>query len=496
MERVVAKIFDTKSKARRKSAEPQGKYSLRQMLKEERAAQGVIRKSGLGEVDDSKASEGDALGDGISEHEKRAKALQDENIILREQLKLMAKVLQGEEYRNEDVNVRAVPEMHLTNRESSIESVQDGEGHGAANPLKRRRPSHDVQQQVVDNTPKSKFAETSEHKTSDSLVSLRQLCFDPGSDEKQTGITVLPGVSEMWTAKLAAKLKIPAIVFSESSACLRFGLPHSSLVSWSDYKTALAEICPAFPLKQASSSNLSDMLTLPQVFADHPHCFDTRREAIYYIQLLESMGVGAVILGDRSKSFAEEDVVETDDFFACLKSAVNARTNDEMLIFARTSMSIADSAGGPAIVEMERDIARRLEGAMACGIDGVVLDCWRIHPESIELLKRIKLRLGENAGAVLYLHPQRDDDWKKFGGKLKKALQGMGFRVILRPDDLHLTVASAILNKLRSMTAEFSDCESRSKQADINFASSLTSSQDINDLVQTQHLSQLEVEIM
>lgn len=67
---------------------------------------------------------------------------------------------------------------------------------------------------------------------------------------------------------------------------------------------------------------------------------------------------------------------------------------------------------------------------------------------------------------------------------------------ILRPDDLHLAVASTILNKLKAMTTELSVSHGRTKESGFNVASSLTSSQDINDLIQTQHLSQLELEIM
>ena len=230
------------------------------------------------------------------------------------------------------------------------------------------------------------------------------------------------------------------------------------------------------------------------------------------MQLLESMGVGAVVLGDRSKSMTNDDVVDADEFFSCLKSAVNARTNDEVLIFARTSMSCRGKKPSE-FLDTERDIVRRLQGAMACGIDGVILDCWSILPEGIEALTRVKERLESSACGVLYLHPQQEDDWNKFGGRLKKALHDMGFKVVcpksffflavadvllqvLRPDDLHLAIASTILNKLKAMTTELSESQERTKESGFNVASSLTSSQDINDLIQTQHFSQLELEIM
>ncbi|EKX48073.1 hypothetical protein GUITHDRAFT_162521 [Guillardia theta CCMP2712] len=451
MERLVAKIFDKKIKPHQKKKETQGKYSLRQMLKEERAAQSVIKKSGLGKFDDSKQSGGDSVADdGLEGNRgKKLKSLENENKLLREQLKMMTKALQSGGMKvAEDAEVEDRDGVESEDREESLDSLKE-EDLFATHSMKRRRPSCHTEQ-----------------------------------DEnrlQQRKLFVLPGISEMWTAKLASKLKIPAIVFSESSACLRFGLPHASLVSWSDYKTALSEISPAFPLKQ--------------IFADHPHCFETRREAIYYMQLLESMGVGAVVLGDRSKSMTNDDVVDADEFFSCLKSAVNARTNDEVLIFARTSMSCRGMKPSE-LLDTERDIARRLLGAMACGIDGVILDCWSILPEGIETLKRVKERLGSSACGVLYLHPQQEDDWNKFGGKLKNALQDLGFKVILRPDDLHLAVASTILNKLKAMTTDLSAFHGGTKESGFNVASSLTSSQDINDLIQTQHLSQLELEIM
>lgn len=140
-------------------------------------------------------------------------------------------------------------------------------------------------------------------------------------------ILVLPGVHDALSVRLAEQAGFDAITCGGYSATASLlGRPDTSLLSMSEMADMYARLCDASPLP---------------LFADADTGFGNVSNTARAVRAYERAGVAGLFIEDqvfpkRCGHMVGKDVVPVEEFLAKLKAALDARTDPDLVIMART----------------------------------------------------------------------------------------------------------------------------------------------------------------
>jgi 2-methylisocitrate lyase-like PEP mutase family enzyme len=252
--------------------------------------------------------------------------------------------------------------------------------------------------------------------TSEPAAQLRRLL---AADE----VVRAPGVFDGLSAHLARRAGFPAVYFTGAGASVAgFGLPDIGLVTATEMLERLRVVVEAAGVPVIADADTG--------YGNPMHVARTVRD-------YERAGAAAVQLEDqafpkRCGHMAEKQVVDTEEFVASLRSALDAR-RERILIVARTD------ARGPLGLDEALARARRYghEGA-----DVVFVEA----PQSPAEVERIAVEVdaplvfNSVAGGV---SPDLDDE----------VLARLGYRIVIHPGALLLAAADAMAGALHRLGA-------------------------------------------
>lgn len=238
-------------------------------------------------------------------------------------------------------------------------------------------------------------------------------------------ILVLPGVYDCLSAKIAEKVGFPA-VFSSG-----FGIAGSTL-GLPDYGflTATEVIY--------SVGRIASALTIPLV-ADLDTGYGNPLTVMRFVKEVTKLGIAGVILEDqvfpkKCGHFSGKQVISCEDHVQKIKSAVETRESDDLIIIARTDAR--------AVLGLEEAIYRG-EAYMNAGADVLFIEA----PQSVLELEKIARHFQ---GVPLFANMIE-------GGKTpcltQKELQDMGYKIVVYP-----------LSGLFSATKALLDCMTHLKE--------------------------------
>ncbi len=237
---------------------------------------------------------------------------------------------------------------------------------------------------------------------------LRQLLGAPGP-------LLLPGIFDAMTGVLAERAGFPACYLTGAGlANTQMAVPDVGLLG---FDTVLTQ---AFRISNAT--------TIPLV-VDIDTGFGGPTSVMHVVRTLESVGVAGVQLEDqqmpkRCGHFERKQVVSTAEMQAKVDAATTARSDDDMVIIARTDAVAVE--GLDAALE-------RAKGYLDAGADVLFVEA----PASLDAIKRIPEELGE-VPLILNVVP---------GGKTPELpaseLHAMGYKIILHANLVMRAMASA-----------------------------------------------------
>jgi 2-methylisocitrate lyase-like PEP mutase family enzyme len=241
--------------------------------------------------------------------------------------------------------------------------------------------------------------------------------------ERRQGL-VVPGAYDALSARLVEQAGFPAVYmtgFGVSAA--RLGLPDLGFAG-------LAEM-----VDQARS--LASAVSIPLI-ADADTGYGNALQVRRTVQQYEGAGVAALHLEDqvapkRCGHLAGKQVVPTEEFVGRIRAAVEARTDPDFLIIARTDAI--------AVVGFE-DAVRRAEAAAGAGADVLFVEAPTTEAEIIALPRRLDRPLLFNyapSGRTPLLPFAR--------------LRELGYAVIIVPVDLLFAAARAMQRHLAELRA-------------------------------------------
>jgi len=184
-------------------------------------------------------------------------------------------------------------------------------------------------------------------------------------------ITLLPGVGDPFTARLVAAEGYEALMSSgNASAAMHLGLPDVGLMTLAENAENAGRI--------AAASGLP-------VFADADTGYGPAINVRRTIMEFERAGVGAVMLEDqvtpkRCGMMAGKQVISTSEMKMKIKSALDARRDDDLVIVARTDAR--------AVEGLDAAI-RRAEAYQRAGADAIFVEGPKTEEEAAEIARRI-----------------------------------------------------------------------------------------------------------
>ena len=184
-------------------------------------------------------------------------------------------------------------------------------------------------------------------------------------------ITLLPGVGDPFTARLVAAEGYEALMSSgNASAAMHLGLPDVGLMTLVENAENAGRI--------AAASGLP-------VFADADTGYGPAINVRRTIMEFERAGVGAVMLEDqvtpkRCGMMAGKQVISTSEMEMKIKSALDARRDDDLVIVARTDAR--------AVEGLDAAI-RRAEAYQRAGADAIFVEGPKTEEEAAEIARRI-----------------------------------------------------------------------------------------------------------
>jgi len=184
-------------------------------------------------------------------------------------------------------------------------------------------------------------------------------------------ITLLPGVGDPFTARLVAAEGYEALMSSgNASAAMHLGLPDVGLMTLAENAENAGRI--------AAASGLP-------VFADADTGYGPAINVRRTIMEFERAGVAAVMLEDqvtpkRCGMMAGKQVISTSEMKMKIKSALDARRDDDLVIVARTDAR--------AVEGLDAAI-RRAEAYQRAGADAIFVEGPKTEEEAAEIARRI-----------------------------------------------------------------------------------------------------------
>jgi 2-methylisocitrate lyase-like PEP mutase family enzyme len=184
-------------------------------------------------------------------------------------------------------------------------------------------------------------------------------------------ITLLPGVGDPFTARLVAVEGYEALMSSgNASAAMHLGLPDVGLMTLAENAENAGRI--------AAASGLP-------VFADADTGYGPAINVRRTIMEFERAGVAAVMLEDqvtpkRCGMMAGKQVISTSEMEMKIKSALDARRDDDLVIVARTDAR--------AVEGLDAAI-RRAEAYQRAGADAIFVEGPKTEEEAAEIARRI-----------------------------------------------------------------------------------------------------------
>ena len=184
-------------------------------------------------------------------------------------------------------------------------------------------------------------------------------------------ITLLPGVGDPFTARLVAAEGYEALMSSgNASAAMHLGLPDVGLMTLAENAENAGRI--------AAASGLP-------VFADADTGYGPAINVRRTIMEFERAGVAAVMLEDqvtpkRCGMMAGKQVISTSEMEMKIKSALDARRDDDLVIVARTDAR--------AVEGLDAAI-RRAEAYQRAGADAIFVEGPKTEEEAAEIARRI-----------------------------------------------------------------------------------------------------------
>ena len=184
-------------------------------------------------------------------------------------------------------------------------------------------------------------------------------------------ITLLPGVGDPFTARLVAAEGYEALMSSgNASAAMHLGLPDVGLMTLAENAENAGRIAAASEL---------------QVFADADTGYGPAINVRRTIMEFERAGVAAVMLEDqvtpkRCGMMAGKQVISTSEMKMKIKSALDARRDDDLVIVARTDAR--------AVEGLDAAI-RRAEAYQRAGADAIFVEGPKTEEEAAEIARRI-----------------------------------------------------------------------------------------------------------
>ncbi|HSR09679.1 MAG TPA: isocitrate lyase/PEP mutase family protein [Bryobacteraceae bacterium] len=227
-------------------------------------------------------------------------------------------------------------------------------------------------------------------------------------------ITMIPGVADSLSAKLAEKAGFKAVFLSGYAASATLlGAPDVGLLTMTEMAECARRIAAAVEIP---------------VFADGDNGHGNATNVVRTMREFERAGVAAIFFEDqvspkRCGHMSGKQVIPCDEMVAKVRAAVEARVDPDMLIMARTDAL--------AVNGMD-DAIERMHKYVAAGADMSFVE----SPESIEQMRRITREIP--APNMANMVP---------GGKTPsltaKELEDIGFAIVAYPTMLTYTVAHA-----------------------------------------------------
>ena len=265
----------------------------------------------------------------------------------------------------------------------------------------------------------------------------------------------LPGVYDALTAKIAAKVGFKCLVMGGYSiAASRLGQPDVGYLTMTEMTQALKNICDAVDLPIVADGDTG-----------YGNALSVRRTVVEY----ERAGAAAMLFEDqvwpkRCGHMQGKEVIPTEEHAAKIRAAVEARTNPDTLIIART-----DSR---AVYDMPEAI-KRGHAYFDAGADALFIEA----PQDEAELRAIAQAFP---GKILLANMLE-------GGKtpiLNAAqLQEIGFRIVFWP-------CTALYTVFKSLEEVFAELNNTGTTAGV--AAKMHSFQQFNELVGLSEYAALE----
>ncbi len=231
-------------------------------------------------------------------------------------------------------------------------------------------------------------------------------------------ILTLPGIYDALTAKIAARVGFKCLVMGGYSiAASRLGQPDVGYLTMTEMTQALKSICDAVDLPVVADGDTG-----------YGNALSVRRTVLEY----ERAGAAAILFEDqvwpkRCGHMQGKEVIATEEHAAKIRAAVDARTNPDTVIIART-----DSR---AVYDLKEAI-KRGHAYFEAGANALFIEA----PQDKEELKAI----GQAFPGKILLANMVE------GGKTplitSAQLQALGFRIVFWPCTALYTVFQALEN--------------------------------------------------
>ena len=248
-------------------------------------------------------------------------------------------------------------------------------------------------------------------------AALRRMLAEPG-------LTVLPGVYDALSATLVERSGLPGAYMSGAAVSMAVGgVPDLGLLTMTEMAT--------------QASHLAGVLSGPLV-ADADTGFGNALNVHRTVLAYESAGVAGLHLEDqtfpkRCGHLSGKSVVPSEEFVEKIKAAVDARTDPELVLIART-----DARGPLGFAEA----LRRANAYLDAGADLIFVEA----PQTIDEISSIP---AEVAGPVMF---NIVENGSSPDVELDQ-LAAWGYRLAIRPLALITPVVRAIIRALTEMHA-------------------------------------------
>lgn len=192
------------------------------------------------------------------------------------------------------------------------------------------------------------------------------------------GVVMLPGVGDPFTARIVAHEGFEALMSSgNASSAMRLGMPDVGMLTMSENAENAGRI--------AAASGLP-------VFADADTGYGNALSVRRTIMEFERAGVAAVMIEDqvtpkRCGMLAGKQVVPATEMITKIKSALDARRDDELVIVARTDANA---------VEGIDSALRRAEAYQKAGADAIFVEGPRTEDEARRIAQSLDVPLVYN----------------------------------------------------------------------------------------------------